>query len=216
MIVLQLFPMLPDGFEASPRIHLGPFFEIDVAAFESEDVEVNESTTLDIDGGGTAIAALPKPTLSVESDLLEQDEYEVRVYDALQGRRLVAAIELVSPGNKDRPSHRQAFVAKCRALLQQGVSVSIVDLVTIGETNLYTEMLQQLGHDDPTMGRGSLYAATCRTRANGKKGRLETWSFPLTIGQPLPSLPIFLSTELMIMLDLETSYEETCRVLKLR
>jgi hypothetical protein len=35
----------------------------------------------------------------------------------------VAAIEIVSPANKDRPEHRRKFVAKCAALLQQGVSV---------------------------------------------------------------------------------------------
>lgn len=42
----------------------------------------------------------------------------------------MAAIEIVSPANKDRPEHRHAFVAKCAALLQNQVSVTIVDLVT--------------------------------------------------------------------------------------
>src|SRR5438067_9903110 len=37
------------------------------------------------------------------------DKYEVRVYEAEGGARLVAAIELVSPANKDRESHRAAF-----------------------------------------------------------------------------------------------------------
>ena len=44
-------------------------------------------------------------------------EYEVRIYDAERGRHLVAAIEIVSPANKDRPEHRDAFVGKCAALL---------------------------------------------------------------------------------------------------
>ena len=32
--------------------------------------------------------------------------YEVRIYDAHHGWRLVAAMELVSPSNYDRPEHR--------------------------------------------------------------------------------------------------------------
>src|SRR5947209_7298680 len=48
--------------------------------------------------------------------------YAVHVVDRQRGRRLVAAVEIVSPANKDRPDHRGAFVARCAALLQQGVS----------------------------------------------------------------------------------------------
>ncbi len=53
---------------------------------------------------------------AVETELPDADEYEVRVYDARRGRRLVAAVEIVSPSNKDRPEHRRVFVAKCAAL----------------------------------------------------------------------------------------------------
>jgi hypothetical protein len=52
------------------------------------------------------------------------------VYDAERERRLVSAVELVSPGNKDRPESRAQFVAKCAALLRQQVSVVLVDVVT--------------------------------------------------------------------------------------
>ncbi|HUG69735.1 MAG TPA: DUF4058 family protein, partial [Pirellulaceae bacterium] len=51
-------------------------------------------------------------------------EYEVLIFDQERGRQLVAAIEIVSPANKDRPETRQAFVTKCAALLQSRVCVS--------------------------------------------------------------------------------------------
>jgi hypothetical protein len=35
----------------------------------------------------------------------------------------------------------------------------------------------------------------------------------MTIGQPLPTLPIWLSPDRRVMLPLETSYQETCRIL---
>ena len=50
----------------------------------------------------------------------QEVEYAVRVFDAKRGRQLVAAIEIVSPANKDRAEHRNAFVGKCAALLQKG------------------------------------------------------------------------------------------------
>jgi len=35
----------------------------------------------------------------------------------------------------------------------------------------------------------------------------------MTVGEPLPTLPIWLSSEQRVMLPLETSYQETCRIL---
>ena len=105
----------------------------------------------------------------------------------------MAAVEIVSPANKDRAETRRAFVAKCAALLQQSVCVSIVDLITTRNFNLYADLLALIG-DTP---------------------RLETWAYPLALGKPLPKLPIWLTEEQAIDLDLEASYEETCRVLRI-
>ncbi len=44
---------------------------------------------------------------------------------------------------------------------------------------------------------------------------LDTWSHPLAVGQPLPSLPVWLSETQSVVLDLESSYKETCRVLRI-
>ena len=115
-------------------------------------------------GVATAVWAPPRPSVAVETSLPDYDEYEVRLYDAKRGRQLVAAIEIVSPANKDRPEHRNVFVAKCAVLLQKGVAVSIVDLVTVCHFNLYAELLAFIGHSDPTLGAEPpyLYAASCR------------------------------------------------------
>lgn len=150
--------------------------------------------------------------LDVETSLADAYEYEVRVYDAERGRRLVAAIELVSPANKDRPEHRSMFISKCAALLQQGVCVIMVDVVTVRRFNLYLDLLQMIGHDDLTFGEPTphLYAASCRWTEVGLKKRLQAWSFRLAVGEPLPTLPLWLSTELAIPLDLEACYEQAC------
>ena len=156
-----------------------------------------------------------------EIDLPAQDEYEVRVYDNERGQRLVAAIELVSPANKDRPEHRRAFVAKCAALLQNQVSVTVVDLVTVREFNLYGDLLDLIGQADPSLDieRSSVYAVAMRATKTGFKPgdswQLETWLQPLQIGQPLPTLPLWLADNFSVGLDLEESYEETCKFLRI-
>jgi len=145
------------------------------------------------------------------------DEYEVRVYDVTRGRRLVAANELVSPSNKDRPDTRQAFIAKCASLMQQDISVTIVDVVTTRDFNLYAELLRFLGQNEsaPTDQPTNIYAATCRGTRPRKRWILENWYQPLAIGKPLPTLPLWLTNDLAVSLNLESSYQETCRVLRM-
>jgi hypothetical protein len=154
---------------------------------------------------------------STASDMPSEVAYEVRVFDAEQGRRLVAAVEIVSPANKDRAEHRRAFVAKCAALLQERVSVTIVDLVTTRNFNLYRELLELIGQADPSLGPEPppLYAVACRGTKKDKTWLLEAWAQTLTLGQPLPTLPLWLADNLAVPLELEGSYEETCRVLRI-
>ena len=75
--------------------------------------------------------------IAVETEPPDEYEYEVRIFGVERERRLVAAIEFVSPANKDRPESRDSFVSKCAALFRKGVAISIVDLVTIRRFNLY-------------------------------------------------------------------------------
>ena len=141
MIVASLRRKLPHHYFAEPWVHSGAHAEIDMATFH--------------DGGETVVWIPPEPTLSVVTDLPTQDEYEVRIYDEKRHSRLVAAVELVSPANKDHPEHRRAFVAKCASLLRERVSVVIVDVVTTRSQNLYGELLEQIGQSDPTLKSGT-------------------------------------------------------------
>jgi hypothetical protein len=215
VIVQILNAQLPSGYVAGPRVHLGTQAEIDIAAYDERgaDARTNE------DAGGLAVASwLTRPALRVETEAPDYDEYEVRVYDAQRDQVLVAAIEIVSPANKDRPDTRNAFINKCAALVRSGVAVSIVDVVTERHFNLYTELMQLLGHPDPTMSAAppDIYAASCRWLRRDPKALLESWSHTLRIGESLPQkLPLWLNEALAIPLDLERSYEQACRDLRI-
>ena len=98
----------------------------------------------------------------------------------------------------------------------------MVDLVTEKHFNLYSELLESLGKSDPKLApvEPTIYAVTLRarrtltkTKPRVSRGLLDAWFYPMTIGQPLPTLPIWLTADLRVMLNLDISYEETCNVL---
>ncbi|MBX9681770.1 MAG: DUF4058 family protein [Gemmataceae bacterium] len=212
-IVRTLFDILPAGYLAEPQVYHGAPFEVDVSMIEDDD----RPLTVEEGEGGTATLVAP-PTLTVPADLSTLDDYEVRVYDIERERTLVAAIEIVSPANKDRPQTRDQFGLKVDALLREDVCVAIVDLVTSRQANLYAELLARLGHSDPSLGDSPpiLYAATLRGRKPRKKHPvLDAWFFPFAVGRPLPTVPLWLSPNLHIALPLEPSYQETCRLLRI-
>jgi hypothetical protein len=212
-VIQRLVEQLPGEYAAEPRVRLGTNFEADWSfqrAAISDQCGGNG-------GAGTAFWAPPAPTLAVDADPTEQYAYEVLIFDQSHERVLVAAIEFVSPGNKDRPQSRREFVAKCAALLTQGVCVSIIDVVTTRHFNLYADLLDLIAVSDPAIGNSppATYAVTCRGRKVNGTPRFESWAYPLPVGQPLPMLPLWLTEELAISLDLEGSYEDACRTLRI-
>jgi hypothetical protein len=217
MIVRQLLEVLPEPYYAAPSVYLGSLFEVDIGAYRERKSGTDETDT---GVGGVAVAtyAPPKPTLTLEPQLPAQDVYEVRIYDSRRHRQLLAAIEIVSPSNKDRPSSRSTFVAKVASLLKNHICVSIVDVVSTIESNLYAELLDSVDGFDPVLADATtpMYAVTLRTRYDGPRRLMDNWYQPLAIGQVLPTLPIWLKEDWAISLDLEASYEETCRTLRIR
>lgn len=211
-LVRSLFGTVPPGFRATTLIHIAGR-EFDLAALENE-----EASGGDTGGAGTRPQLALAPSLATDTDPPDADEYSLRVYEANTGERLVASVKFVSPRNKDRPESRRTFVAKCAGLLNQGVCVSVVDCVTAAHFNLYADLLDFLGHADPLMAGPPvphIYTATLRKREVFPKWRLETWAHTLAVSQPLPPLPVWLTDSFHLSLDLETTYQQTCRYLQL-
>lgn len=203
--------VLPVRYVALPNVRIGGQVEIDVATVDTAS-HANETTS----GTSTAVWAPPRPTLQSPVDFVGLDVFEVQVINEAEGPVPVAAIELVSPANKDRPSHRRAFAVKCVALLQQRVSVIVIDVVTDRAKNLFAEILTLIGvPSDAPEATADLYAFASRALGTGDQSQIETWFERLEIGGPLPTLPLWLMPDVAVPIDFEQSYRAACHSLRI-
>ena len=74
-MVQQLFPLLPEGYTAEPRVHLGDYYEIDVCAFEGRASAPSLDVIASAESGGNSASTAPvqPPTAGTGSaqELLE-------------------------------------------------------------------------------------------------------------------------------------------------
>jgi hypothetical protein len=200
---------LPEEYFAEFQVTVSTRIEVDVGTF-GEDGQAPSSPA---DGGTTAMQtqvwAPPLPVAVMPA--IFPDDFEVRVFSSAAGPVLVAAIELVSPGNKDREGARRIFAAKCAAYLQRGIGLIVVDIVTSRHDNLHDELMALLGHSDgfrfpePTP---LLYATAYRPAHRQERNEIDLWRESLAVGQPLPTLPLAVRGLGCLPIDLEATYTE--------
>src|SRR5262249_51585340 len=144
------------------------------------------------------------------------DSFEVQVINTEGGPRLVAAIELVSPSNKDRPQTRRAFAIKCASYLCQGIPFILIDVVTSRLTNLHNEIIELMQTENFRLpAEATLYATAYHPVRRSTREEIDVWHETLHVGGRLPSLPLFLGADLSLRMDFEASYRETCQRLRL-
>lgn len=203
--------LLPDGYYAMPNVQLHGQMEVDVATLEEADHHAAGSAT------ATAVWAPPRPALAIPIDFADLDVFEVQIRHDEQGPRLLGAIELVSPANKDRPSHRHAFVIKCASYLQQGIAVMVIDVVTSRAGNLHVQLFDLLKlARHAAISPPDLYATAYRTNRTAEQSGLEVWEESLRVGAELPTLPLWLHNDCVVPVDFERSYQITCESLRIQ
>jgi hypothetical protein len=202
----QLNRMLRPRYLAEFHVRLGREVEADVAEFRQNEVSVSLGNGPA--EGGVAVATWAPPAVTLTMQGVFPDDIEVEVVDTRDGATLAAVVELVSPGNKDRAETRDAFTAKCAAYLQRGIGLVVIDVVTSRLANLHDALVDRLGQPATChMPEGTGLYATSYQPTHRKEGNsLDTWLFPLAVGQPLLTVPLALRGAGIVPLDLEQSY----------
>jgi hypothetical protein len=198
---------LPHGYIALEHVSAGASIEIDVGTFGEEQGPAD---------GGARTATVPATVwlpavapLVIPAAFPASSTVEIHATDG--GRTLVAAVELVSPGNKDREVKRRLFAAKCAAYLARGAGLVVVDVVTSRQANLHNELVGLLGLDASFRMAAGLYAVAYRPLHRDDADVIDAYPMPLAVGQPLPTVPLSLAADLCVPVDLEAGYTEACR-----
>lgn len=214
MLAADLNQRLPEGWFAEPNVQFQ--LEIDVAAIESKSNEWESAVERGGPSGSGAASAWapPAPTAVLEIPAWN-DVVAVEVYAPDRPRSLAGAIELISPSNKDRPASRESFVAKCERYLQTEMGLIVVDIVTARTADLHHALLERLDAEYAAADEPGLYACSYHPRLSGERLQLKLWRVPLTLGGTLPTLPLYLREGPLVAVDLEKSYLESCRALRI-
>jgi hypothetical protein len=203
--------LLPPRYFAEEQAHAGTRVEVDVATFEEPAGDGGAGPAGVATASRPQVWAPPAPAFAMPG--VAPDRFEVLVFQDEGGARLVAAIELVSPGNKDRGEERRAFAAKCASYLCQGIGLVTIDIVTSRRANLHNELVRLMQWGDPFVlpDASPLYAVAYRPLRRQGVPQVDTWPASLAVGQTLPVLPLALGPDLCVRLDLEDSYVAACR-----
>ncbi len=177
----------------SPRLALG-------GTLHKPDVGVTNGHH---DNGDSETAAYREPDTEVAVATLEED---LTVQVERDGR-LVAAIELISPRNKDRPAAREYYATRYLSYLRGGIHLLLVDVHrrAIGFSFpqlMATELVPDL--PAPPAPSAVIYRVGEPVPQGGRL--LAVWAEPLTVGQPLPAVSLPLTVHLSVPVDLEGTY----------
>jgi hypothetical protein len=207
-LLYSVKPRLPAGYRA--YIGTRPTFAIGAPADERPDMGVRTSPH----GNGPQTSG-PQPPPFGPGEPSEEPDQEIAVATLASDNalfveyqsRLIAAVELVSPRNKDRPSACAAYASNYAGYLLKGVNLLLVDVhrhpLRLSFADRIAEELQM---DQPPC--PAPFAVSYRVGEPAPNGGrfLAIWRRTLTVGMPLPPLRLHLSVTESVLVDLEQTY----------
>jgi hypothetical protein len=122
--------------------------------------------------------------------------------------RIVAVIEIVSPGNKDSRAALCDFVEKTVEFLRKGIHVLIVDLFPPTPRDPYgihKVIWDEIVEEDFAFPDGKDRILASYETGGERVAYIE----PVAIGDELPDMPLFLTNDLHVKVPLEPAYQTT-------
>ena len=122
--------------------------------------------------------------------------------------RIIAVIEIVSPGNKDSRAALRDFVEKTVDCLRRGIHLLIVDLFPPTRRDpfgIHKVIWDEIIEEDFTFPEGKDRILVSYKTGGERAAYIE----PVAVGDTLPDMPLFLTNELHVMVPLEPTYQAT-------
>ena len=119
--------------------------------------------------------------------------------------RIVAMIEVLSPGNKSSRHAIRSFLDKAVAALDGGIHLLLVDVHPPGPRDphgIHGALLNEIGTEDYVL--GSERPLTVVAYIGGAV--VEAFVAHFAVGEPIPQMPLFLTRENYVRVPLEATY----------
>jgi hypothetical protein len=169
----------------------------------------------DIDSGNgpaTAVAVVPprvRFTAEIESDTNAARARRVAIRHSSDDR-VVALIEVLSPGNKAGRTAFETFVGKAAWALTQGCHLLLIDLLPPGPRDpqgIHGALWAELGDDSYVAPPDKPLTLAAYSAGPRQTAYIE----PLAVGDPLTSMPLFLTPSTYVTIPLEETYRTAYR-----
>lgn len=125
--------------------------------------------------------------------------------------KIIAVIEIVSPGNKDSRAALRDFVEKAIDMLRKGIHILIVDLfppTARDPFGIHKVIWDEITEEEFTFPEGKDRTLVSYETGGNRTAYIE----PLAVGDELPEMPLFLRNDFHIMVPLEPTYSDTWAV----
>ncbi len=179
-ISTALQPGLPKGLRARAQEDVLLQADDDESSLFQPDVTIVETDELDESTGqpgGMAVAL--NPVLIRHVHFARRRRW-VEILDSSDGNRVITAIEILSPGNKDSGLLNQKYLTKVKEYLGAGTNVVEIDLLRSSRKRLAVP-----SHEIPEERHAAYYTAICRAKDP------TLWKlYPMPLRDPLPTIPI--------------------------
>jgi hypothetical protein len=204
--------LLPSAYYAQAEQIVGPLGP-DVLTLQTNGCPPAETPTGEPSGaGGLAVAAAPPRTRVTAAAVM--DDYVLKrrtiVIRHSSGDRIIALVEIVSPGNKSSRHALRSFVEKAVEALYRGYHLLIVDLfppTSRDPQGIHGAIWQEISDDAFELPAGERLTLAAYSAGPVKRA----WVEPTAVGRPLLDMPLFLEPEIYVNVPLEATYQAAYR-----
>jgi hypothetical protein len=202
---------MPEGYYAlAEQVAEGPIPDVVALEAPRPGDTASDPRTLD----ERAVAVMERPPKVRFTDEQERDIYaESADHVAIRhasGDQIVAYIEIVSPGNKQTPYAIAKFVEKINDALDQGIHVLIVDILPPGRFDprgVHAALWEYRSGETHGVTAEEPLGLSAYRVDDVPRGYFER----ITVGLPLPDMPVFLTSRHYVNVPLELTYNDAYR-----
>lgn len=157
--------------------------------------------------GGTDTLARPRTKHYAEHPPgLRQRRKSLVAVRHISDDRIVAMIEIVSPGNKDSANAFRAFVQKACELMDQRIHLLLLDPFPPGPRDpngIHAAIWEEYTSERFELPPNQPLTFVAYESADAQRAYIETFA----VGDPLPDMPLFLAPEYHVLVPLEATYQ---------